>query len=874
MPNLTGDIGTDTGFRPTSVGVVGTQQNKYNSQIASGITAFAKGAGKGFAEGTAQRERGEGETQVDADAAVAEAFKQPAPVEETLDASPDGVLEDTGPTKEDIAKQRADFLADAALNEKRVNTALAQGKIGSAEANNWKALNRKRFANGPITSLFLKDYDKAVGGGSGSARGAYFGKTAAEKAQDKITTQRITDAANDEMMAEKMVEGMPNMDIETAREHVAVNKANKIELDALTNKERLGALGATEATRKFKLTNAPKTAQMTAAVQAVIDTPGGAKADTLEQTNRMLTLNESQTIEEIQQSNMMPTVKDAEITRVKSQYTRYRESLKDTSYAEAQKSFGEENANVLANIKSTETLNLVSTSLVARRAYAISGEAGMLPAMEFMMKSGSKEFAFAVGTDPMYAWIAGGATEVAESADSGGAKVIGGTGELTKAEASATGLLVKEKGIPTTLAKAYADNPEGVGAQIDKIDSLQLEEYANDREWQGLAKSDPKFVDTTITASAKHARVMQMSQGVLPETFTMSSVIRGKGRADRRNWTFETGGVPLTDRYKSELVGAYKLAEKNPAMWENEFASVSDYVANKFAYKGPAPSPQNMEEEQADRAKVDARKKESSDKKQAAKDERLAINAEFRSKSFLDRSFGEGSSEAVGNVLGRIANFPASMAVGAAFEATGGQADYDNPEYEAFVKERNPELHSAISAFGGWPEKEAEQVSAPAAVASPIMDAVVQVETGGQKDPFIRTKSIPKEGSTAYGPLQVTKTLATKAKEMDIFDEEEQAYLDRFIAQADKFNKYGTNPARPDEGTKDKEGYDARFDYGGAGELTSEADRAMYMQVMTKLFNEVIGDDQNPESIAKKWHGGKDEAKIADYAAKLRAAGV
>jgi hypothetical protein len=101
---------------------------------------------------------------------------------------------------------------------------------------------------------------------------------------------------------------------------------------------------------------------------------------------------------------------------------------------------------------------------------------------------------------------------------------------------------------------------------------------------------------------------------------------------------------------------------------------------------------------------------------------------------------------------------------------------------------------------------------------------------------FIRTRHAPPEGSSAYGPLQITKTLMVLAKPrlIESLSEEEADYVNRFIEQADKFLKYGREP--------DKEGYHERYDYGGQGDLTSTKDRELYKSVGKKLIELVYND--------------------------------
>jgi hypothetical protein len=154
------------------------------------------------------------------------------------------------------------------------------------------------------------------------------------------------------------------------------------------------------------------------------------------------------------------------------------------------------------------------------------------------------------------------------------------------------------------------------------------------------------------------------------------------------------------------------------------------------------------------------------------------------------------------------------------------------------------------------------------ALSDPKIRAVAQVETGSEADPFIRTRFNPLGGSTAYGPLQVTTTLAKDMmnRKADKFTPEEIAYLDRFIKQGFMFNKFGGEP--------DKAGFDPKYDYGGEGDLISDVDRNLYWQVFEKVFDEVVDESAGADEIAEKWHGGSDSKLKKEYADRLRSAGI
>ena len=113
---------------------------------------------------------------------------------------------------------------------------------------------------------------------------------------------------------------------------------------------------------------------------------------------------------------------------------------------------------------------------------------------------------------------------------------------------------------------------------------------------------------------------------------------------------------------------------------------------------------------------------------------------------------------------------------------------------------------------------------------------------------FIRTRYAPALGSSAYGPLQITKTLMVLAKPrlIESLSEEEADYVNRFIEQADKFLKYGREP--------DKEGYHERYDYGGQGDLTSTKYRELYRSVGKKLIELVYNDaGKDLDKFIQQW---------------------
>lgn len=136
---------------------------------------------------------------------------------------------------------------------------------------------------------------------------------------------------------------------------------------------------------------------------------------------------------------------------------------------------------------------------------------------------------------------------------------------------------------------------------------------------------------------------------------------------------------------------------------------------------------------------------------------------------------------------------------------------------------------------------------------------LANAETGGEKDPWIRTRIAPKEGSTAYGPIQITKRRVEDALNRGLIQDPEVAQWarDRFIPHADTMLKHGRMKGKiPD--------YDPRFDYGGPGDF-NDTDKLMYSRLGEMMIEDVkkrVGND--PAAIMKDWHGADPDSGYAE----------
>lgn len=122
-------------------------------------------------------------------------------------------------------------------------------------------------------------------------------------------------------------------------------------------------------------------------------------------------------------------------------------------------------------------------------------------------------------------------------------------------------------------------------------------------------------------------------------------------------------------------------------------------------------------------------------------------------------------------------------------------------------------------------------------------------ETLGEKDPWIRTRVIPKKGSSAYGEAQITRTLSKdyldRGKFKDI-PEIEKWVKDKFIPHSELLLKHGRMKGII-------KGYDPKYDYGGTGDF-SEQDKIMYERMGKTILRKKI--EEKPDiDIPKFWHG-------------------
>lgn len=154
-------------------------------------------------------------------------------------------------------------------------------------------------------------------------------------------------------------------------------------------------------------------------------------------------------------------------------------------------------------------------------------------------------------------------------------------------------------------------------------------------------------------------------------------------------------------------------------------------------------------------------------------------------------------------------------------------------------------------------------------LATEVYEALTKPETGGEKDPFIRTRVAEGKGSSAYGPVQITKGLMEDPNYSDIVDPSEFEARQRLIEQSDKFLKYGNKDWQKllNEGKisrEEAEEAQALYEYGMPGNFVrTEKDKEDYknyaITVIDKMLKELNIKDMNDKKklikFIRRWRG-------------------
>lgn len=155
-------------------------------------------------------------------------------------------------------------------------------------------------------------------------------------------------------------------------------------------------------------------------------------------------------------------------------------------------------------------------------------------------------------------------------------------------------------------------------------------------------------------------------------------------------------------------------------------------------------------------------------------------------------------------------------------------------------------------------------------------DNIRTIETGGVENPYIRTKAAG-TGSSAYGPVQITKSLleSTLRTNPDMFTDDERSAMEDLVLRQKvalavggsdraKYARGGVKMAQGAAwaqkfGFADVDSFLNAFDYGGDFGLSGNSGfQMLYESVAEKMLVAQLEETGGDElEAASRWHGGR-----------------
>lgn len=603
--------GTD--FKATQKTVQGDAMAGFKKSVAETVGGVAKGAGQGYAKEKGAQQLGEGETAADANQYVNEAFKAAPKAQSGYEAhyaEGNTVPSTDAPTKEEVATMQADFLSQADLSDKKLRAALKQGKISPKEANDRRIQNRKEFMSNPLSAMFGAQYDNVVGGGgSGAARGAFFGQTTQEKIQAKLQMENAVADNERERRAQDIADNT-GRSMEQARAVVSSQDYNAEKLKRDKVRSEMGELGTTEERVHHGMIIDGVYRQIDQMLEKIQDVDGGVKGKELEDFYKSLAVTKTEELARIRNSNMSPTGKKLATEEVTKALEAYAADAKDGSFGAAQKRMVARQDSTLKNIANTRILSIIKKHPMMKSAYAIGGEQGMYQMAEMIMYWETPAGKAEIATSPAIQLLRDSLSE--EEFTKGGLDAMDDLidpkpngppkSELQKTlEASS----VHGKGVPSLMEAAYEKNPETyINDALGDLPDLAIGTMASNPEWEAVARRTPELVVGMIDIAASNAMTLQQGFdkrhinvpfreriGLVPKNIKITPPSLKRGANDNRSWHIDAGDIKLSPRYKAELIAAYRMATAHPQLWEGQYESVDDFISHKFTREGGGITP-------------------------------------------------------------------------------------------------------------------------------------------------------------------------------------------------------------------------------------------------------------------------------------------
>ena len=167
-----------------------------------------------------------------------------------------------------------------------------------------------------------------------------------------------------------------------------------------------------------------------------------------------------------------------------------------------------------------------------------------------------------------------------------------------------------------------------------------------------------------------------------------------------------------------------------------------------------------------------------------------------------------------------------------------------------------------------------------------VLQMIAAHETRGYDNPWVRTSFAPEKGSSAYGPLQITKGSLEDLLQFVKLTNDQKRFAKELIGEQELALEFGKEP--------DKKGYEEIYEYSDVPsredynpergtykwgrEGPSEEEQALYWQLGNQLFKrkaKIL--EYDPDNLSEEefkevigaWHGGGEDIIVEDYIKKV-----
>lgn len=583
------------------------------AQLATALLTGAAGfAGNVMAQRAGRRIGGEGESLQEASSQVALADQE---LQGLIAQEQDAV---GGPVSPEQAEDLRKEVFDRVLrNQKRIRSALERGLISSTEANARMDVLRNQALSNPLIAPFQNQLDNALyrtTGGSGT-----FGATAAEleaQAQAKGNLAAAEEAAKETSRLMRI--GVAASE-QQARNIMAQMEEYRMRAQYYSDKKALLGLTSQEVYAMSQMLGSQQAASALNTIAEWSQAGGDAQA---KQGIQLRLVQEGEAIKNAIRNNAFDdegnllveeSTLRSQLEEVDRRVSQYTEMLNDQSGTQhLMNVIGQRNA---ALDYETQTIQ-IELAKYAPLLYALKDQP---PAQQwywdFVTAGQGLATKWSKASNPVLQWVAKlHPEEITKTASDSASTFIEG-GKLTEVEAAVVGDALTRKGGTNAVDAAMENAPDQTLRNLREV-PVRLRDLYGNNEWLSKARTPEgseqvgeivkgaanraiisSMYNTTRRETAEEAeargsnrrrwsvpamtipRTVQVTQKA-PSRSNIPRLFAGEAKVD---WIIDTGGVPVSDEYKSEIVNAYKLGTQAPNLWNEDFETIDEWINHLFA---------------------------------------------------------------------------------------------------------------------------------------------------------------------------------------------------------------------------------------------------------------------------------------------------